>query len=108
MKLMNFRRLDPRYTSDGKTGLSRGAKAAEEVWTEFAGDAERCERVAAAIVASLDAREVNAAWSAWSDLDEYVEEAPEGRLLTRQHVARERNRKLVKSKRDQCMHRQGK
>jgi hypothetical protein len=31
MKLMNFRRLDPQYTSKGQVGLSRGSKAEEEV-----------------------------------------------------------------------------
>jgi 5-methylcytosine-specific restriction enzyme A len=107
MKLMNFRRFDPGYTSEGKTGLSRGAKVEEEVWTEFAGDAVRCQRVADAIVASLYAPEIGAPWSE-PDLDDGLQEAPEGRLLTRVHMTRERNRKLVESKRQQAMKRDGK
>jgi 5-methylcytosine-specific restriction protein A len=98
MKLMNFRRLDPQYTSTGKKGLSRGAKAEEEVWKEFGADELRCQRVAAAIVASLNDPAVGPLWVE-PDIEEDIQEAPEGRLLTRKHFARERNRRLVESKR---------
>jgi 5-methylcytosine-specific restriction protein A len=107
MKLMNFRRLDPQYISEGKTGLSRGAKAEEEVWAEFAGDAARCQRVADAIVASLNAPEIGAPWLD-PDSDDGLQEAAEGRLLTRVHLSRERNRKLVESKRHHAIKRDGK
>jgi 5-methylcytosine-specific restriction enzyme A len=96
MKLMNFRRLDPQYTTDGKTGLVRGGKEEEQVWSEFADDPDHCRDVANATVASLDDPEVN-----WGDADHYdqdVHEVSEGRLLTRQHMYRERDRKLVKAK----------
>jgi 5-methylcytosine-specific restriction protein A len=107
MKLMNFRRLDPQYTSDGRKGLSRGAKAEEEVWTEFGQDGPRCEHVANAIIASLNDPEVVAVWVE-PDLDDGIQEAAEGRLLTRKHFARERNRPLVHSKRKQALKRNGK
>jgi len=107
MKLMNFRRLDPRYTAEGKTGLSRGAKAEESVWSEFADDAPRCQRVADAIMASLDDVEVGTAWLD-PGIDEGLQEAPEGRLLTRKHFVRERNRALVESKRKQALKKDGK
>jgi predicted HNH restriction endonuclease len=107
MKLMNFRRLDPQYTSEGKTGLSQGAKTEEEAWEEFAGDATRCQRVAQAIMASLDDAEIGAIWlEPYSD--DGVQEAAEGRLLTRKHLARERSRELVDSKRKQAIKRHGK
>lgn len=106
MKLMNFRRLDPLYTSEGKTGLTRGAKAEEEVWAEFAADPVRCERVAAAIKATLDDPEIGAAWGEMDNNG--IQEASEGRLLTRVHIARERNQKLVESKRAQVMRKNGK
>ena len=35
MKLMNFRRFDPEYTSQGKSGLTNGGKQEEEIWNEF-------------------------------------------------------------------------
>lgn len=107
MKLMNFRRLDPLYTADGKTGLGRGAKAEEEVWATFAQDPLRCQQVAKAIMASLDDPEFGAAWLG-PDTDDGIQEAAEGRLLTRMHIARERNRQLVESKRKQAMKLHGK
>ncbi len=53
MKLMNFRRLDPQYTSKGKKGLTRGAKAEVDVWNEFHDNPARCHEVAQAIKTSL-------------------------------------------------------
>lgn len=100
MKLMNFRRLDPEYTAEGKKGLTRGAKADEEVWAEFAGDPERCRKVAQAIIAALDDEGVSS-WETF--IDDGVQEAAEGRLLTRTHLAKERNRALVESKRKQAL-----
>jgi 5-methylcytosine-specific restriction enzyme A len=107
MKLMNFSRLDPQYTTGSRKGLARGAKAEEEVWTEFAGNPGHCQEVAEAIVASLEDPEVGAAWLE-ADIDDGLQEAAEGRLLTRRHLTRERNRKLVKAKRKQTMKKHGK
>jgi 5-methylcytosine-specific restriction protein A len=106
MKLMNFRRLDPQYTAEGRTGLVRGAKAEEDVWAEFADDPRHCQEVARAILASLADPEVGA--PSLNPNDEDQQEAPEGGLLTRIHRARERNRKLVDAKRQQVMKRHGK
>jgi 5-methylcytosine-specific restriction enzyme A len=106
MKLMNFRHLDPQYTSKGKTGLTRGAKTDQEVWTEFAHDELHCWRVAQAIIASLDDPEIQSTWLD-PELDEGVQEAVEGRMLTRKHLARERNRQLVESKRRQVLKSRG-
>ena len=100
MKLMNFRRLDPEYTSGGKKGLTRGAKGEEEVWAEFANDPGRCQAVAEAIIAALDDPE---AGGPDTTMDDGIEEAAEGRLLTRKHISRERNRKLVEAKRKQAL-----
>lgn len=38
MKLMNFRRFDPNFQSQGKSGLSGGSKGEEAVWEKFATD----------------------------------------------------------------------
>jgi hypothetical protein len=35
MKLMNFRRFDPVYRAQGKSGLVRGNKLEEIVWRDF-------------------------------------------------------------------------
>ena len=94
MKLMNFRRLDPLYTADGKVGLVRGAKTEEEVWAEFAGDVLRCAKVADAIMESVNDPAIPF-YPADLELDGGMQEAAEGRLLTRKHVARERNKELL-------------
>lgn len=79
----------------------------EMMWGEFAGDAARCQQVAEAIIASLHDPEVVQAWIE-PDIEESIQEAEEGRLLTRKHLARERNRQLVESKRKQAMKKFGK
>lgn len=95
MKLMNFRRFDPDYTSDGKVGLVRGNKDEEVVWVEFSGDATRLQNVVAAIRLTVE----NIPVGTLSGEDEAgIEEAEEGRVLTRLHRVRERSRSLV----DQC------
>ena len=51
MKLMNFRRFDPAFSSNGGVGLRRGGALEEKVWSEFFGERSLCEREAARIVA---------------------------------------------------------
>lgn len=106
MKLMNFRRLDPSYTSEGKKGLARGAKGEVDVWNEYASDAAHCYEVAIAIRAGIDDAEADAEnVTVYGDPD--FQEAPEGRLLTREHISRERNRKLIEKKREDVLKREG-
>ena len=102
MKLMNFRRFDPQYTSGGRRGLVRGAKAEENVWREFADDPQRCHEVAQAIISSIERPEASESLFE-AEIETELEEAPEGRLLTRIHLCRERNRKLVEAKRKKAM-----
>jgi 5-methylcytosine-specific restriction protein A len=106
MKLMNFRSLDPQYTRSGKKGLTAGAKADVDVWNEFAGDSERCAKVARAIEASLEESEEGTLTD--DSVDYGVDEAPEGRVLTGKHVRRERNRKLVERKKQKALKEVGK
>jgi predicted HNH restriction endonuclease/predicted RNA-binding protein with PUA-like domain len=95
MKMMNFRRFDPAYTGQGRVGLTRGNKDEGVVWNEFAGDRPRLARVAAAIRTAI---EQDAAELAQLPSDDEGMEAPEGRVLTRLHRVRERNRKLVEQR----------
>lgn len=100
MKMMNFRQLDPAFTSAGMKGLTRGNKDEAAVWEEFSSDRERLATVAGAIraaVASDEATELQTVD------DEGIEEAAEGRILTRLHRSRERNRKLVVTKKARAM-----
>ncbi|AWO87710.1 MULTISPECIES: HNH endonuclease [Bradyrhizobium] len=94
MKVMNFRRFDPVYKAQGKKGLERGGKLEAVIWSSFADDERLLFDTASAIRANVDAglpiglsRELNETF-----------EAEEGRILTRVHLSRERNRKLVEQK----------
>jgi 5-methylcytosine-specific restriction protein A len=101
MKLMNFRRFDSTY---GGVGLRRGGHEEERVWADFATDRERCRAVAAAIRAAVVSGEPLAVSP--EDEDEMFE-AEEGRLLTRLHHSRERNRRLVAKCKERCIKKQG-
>lgn len=106
MKLMNFRRLDPEYTGDGKAGLSQGSSGDVEVWKEFAHKPAECQGIAEAIVRAINDADLLDD-SSGAAIEEYIEEAPEGRILTRIHLVRERNRSLVESKRKQVFRKFG-
>jgi predicted HNH restriction endonuclease len=54
MKMMNFRRLDPEYTADGRVGLARGSSQEENVWHEFADDRAALARAVEEIDAILE------------------------------------------------------
>jgi len=100
MKLCNFLRFDPSYSG---TGLARGGKLEKQIWQEFANDRLRLSQVAKAIKDAAEAPIIGLT----ADLDE-DEEAPEGRVLLRQHKVRERNQSLVRNKKAQVLKRQGK
>src|SRR6266508_4074704 len=94
MKLANFRGIDPQYTSQGKKGLERGGKGDREVWDDFTSQPKELALAAAAI-----RQNVEAGIDAGTEPDEGgITEAAEGRLLTRMHLRRERNAKLVAEK----------
>lgn len=94
MKLMNFRRFDPDYKGDGLTG---GSKEEEVVWNLYAEKPAELRQLADSI----------RSFSAPGETDETgletisdIEEAEEGRVLTRVHAVRERNATLTLRKKD--------
>ncbi|WP_232822362.1 HNH endonuclease [Salinicola sp. CR57] len=99
LKLANLRYID--------TGGERGMKAASKldalVHAEFIGDRERLEKTAGTIRAWIHSQKEIALESTESEL----EEASEGRLLTRVHRSRERNRKIVERKKAQVLEAKG-
>lgn len=105
MKLGNFRRLDPTYTSEGRRGLTRGGKGDEDVWNEFADNLDKLGKIARLIRSSLEE------WILYEDrgpsLTEDIAEATEGRVYTRLHRLRERNRKIVERKKDNFQKKSG-
>jgi 5-methylcytosine-specific restriction protein A len=101
LKLANFVAVDP---DTGTKGMTRGGAGDRQVWEEFAGDPRQLERVAAAIRANLGKLPADEAERAEDDLAE----AAEGKILTRAHRVRERNRKLVAKKKAAVLVKDGK
>lgn len=95
MKLGNFKRVDPKYTAEGRLGLTRGNQKEFEVWDRFANDPADLARVVAELRARAEAMD------APTHTEEDESEAPEGRILFRQHRQRERSRTLVNKKKAQ-------
>ncbi len=94
MKLMNLRRFDPDY--DGK-GLERGSQDEEVVWDLYAEKPIELRRISDSIRSFVSSDAGSLPGNVLSD-DE--EEAEEGALLTRTHRVRERNTRIVKSKKE--------
>ena len=95
MKVMNFRRFDPAYISQGKTGLQRGGKLEQDVWDHFAFEPNDLSKTAKAIRQFAEKRQIPIAEQ---DEDADFAEAEEGRILTRLHRSRERSPELVARK----------
>ncbi len=91
MKLGNFARLDPAWTSGGRSGLPHGSEGEEVVWRDFAHDPARLRAVADAIRRNV----TQPADEPTSPVVDDDLEAPEGAILLRSHVVRERNASLV-------------
>jgi len=103
MKLMNFRRFDPKYTSNGKVGLQRGGKQDEVIWNKFTKNPNRCHQVAQAIRVSIESHKLTP--EEYKDFND--EEAIEGKALTAMHFKRERSRKLVEQRKKQFIRKYG-
>ena len=100
MKVMNFRRFDPRFRSEGKSGLTHGGSGDEAVWNEFVDDPARLAKVANLI---RDAISKGDFADSVSDDDEFLAESAEGRVVTVLHRRRERNRKLVEGRKRKAL-----
>lgn len=105
MKLMNFRRFDERFKSQGKSGLTSGGKTEAEVWKEFADDQVRAAMAANTIIALLDTPDEVSPLAFENDVEQL--EAVEGKLVTRLHVYRERSSAIVKKKKAKVLERKG-
>ena len=103
MKLMNFRRFDP--NSNGK-GLERGGKQEEVVWDLFAEKPKELSKIADVIRKHITTNSMALYADMFEEND--FEEAEEGRILTRVHTSRERNKKLVEKKKSSFLSQHGK
>ena len=100
MKLGNFLRFDPSYT--GK-GLDRGNKMEEEVWNLYSSNISALILAKDAIINNIDFVKKNKV----INTPDFIEEASEGRLLTRVHITRERNQGLIKRKKKSVLNETG-
>ncbi len=97
MKMGNFLALDP--AQDGQ-GLPRHGQLDREVWAEYAGAPARLRSTAEAILENLQALDSDVVIADEFDSDV---DAPEGRILTREHRVRERSKTLVARKKNQAL-----
>jgi 5-methylcytosine-specific restriction protein A len=93
MKMMNFRSLDPLFTSAGKKGGTRGNNDEQVVWDLYAARLDYLNSLVENIKSVLE-HDVSLTGIGEDDESE-IEDCPEGRVFTRMHRFRERNRKLV-------------
>ncbi|WP_071778253.1 HNH endonuclease [Cyanobium sp. PCC 7001] len=100
MKLSNFLRFDPSYKG---AGLKRGSHLEEEVWSTFSADLKRLQATANAIRRTVESGEAANSGPYYGE----ETEAPEGRVLTRIHQARERNAALIKKKKTDVLSKTG-
>ena len=100
MKLANYRWIDP----DLPGGYKAVGQRDREVWAEFAADRARLNELASAI--RRNAGSPDAEIPATEDFEEL--EAAEGRILLRLHKSRERNRAIVRSKKERALQETGK
>lgn len=105
MKMMNFRRFDAEYTKDGKVGLTRGNKDEEVVWREFSIDPVRLAAVTTAIRSTIEKHSGD--YELRGTEEPGIQEAEEGRVLTRLHRTRERSRKLIEAKKKAALKQHG-
>ena len=103
MKLSNFLAVDPEYEGKGLTSIG---KADREVWYDFHNNIDQLKLVASHIKEiSLSSESVKI-----ENMGEEVgeENAAEGKVLARTHFIRERNKGIVKKKKDNFIKKNGK
>jgi 5-methylcytosine-specific restriction protein A len=104
MKIMNFRSFDPAYISQGLKGLANGGKLDEEVWNDFADDLDRLKKTANAIRSFIASPKMLREDEAE---DDETSEGREGRVLSRVHTYKERDRKIIAKKKASVLKTQG-
>ena len=100
MKLSNYLRFDPSYK--GK-GLDRGNKMEEVVWNMYSSDIDTLTKVKNAIIGNISFLKESKS----SQIEDSLEEASEGKVLTRVHKTRERNKAIVKKKKESVLKKTG-
>jgi 5-methylcytosine-specific restriction protein A len=103
MKMMNFRSVDPAFTSKGGKGLAGASKLDKAIWAEFFGKPQELAVAAEAI------REGTFATMDENTLDEVQSyKAKEGKVSYRYHRTLERDRKVVAIRKADALKHHGK
>jgi 5-methylcytosine-specific restriction enzyme A len=100
LKITNFTALDPQYPG---SGMNRGSRLDAVVWDRYASRPDELRRVADAIRSADETSLLPTV----PEPDEEDIAADEGRLLTRLHRVRERDRQLVDRKKASVLAREG-
>ena len=95
LKMMNFRALDPVFTTVGKKGMDRGGALERVVWDEYQGDPKKLVSDAEAIKHAIS-NGIALAVGHLAEDEDY--EGAEGGLRLRVHRTYERDPKLIKKK----------
>ena len=95
MKMMNFRAIDPDFTSIGRKGMKAGGKLEKIIWEKYASDPNKLNAAAASIVKAVHSAQDIAGDAANDDPDTAAEE---GGIVVRLHKRYERNRTLRRKK----------
>jgi len=100
MILGNFLGIDPLHDH---SGLSKNNQMQATVWNEFIESLSSLRRTAEAIQTAISVKIPENSTDMFEEKDVF----PEGHILTKQHVLRERNRAAVAAKMDQVLRRDG-
>ena len=100
MNIMNFLRFDPDHKGKGLTG---GGKDEEVVWKLYSNDTVKLKSISDSI-RSIVSSDYSILRNNEFDEDE---ESQEGRILTITHKVRERDKKIVKRKKDKVLREKG-
>lgn len=101
MKLMNFHHFNNRHQSKGLKG---GSKLDEKIFREFEHDQDRLNQISSTIISWVNSKAVPLV----PNVNDEEMEVVEGRLLTRVHHYRERDRTIVNKKKNKVFQLKGK
>jgi 5-methylcytosine-specific restriction protein A len=101
LKLSNFKALDPNYEGMGMDAYSI---LDEEVFQEFSSDIELLKKIASKIRQVADNHELlNEIYKIENDETSETDSVKEGQVLYKLHKLRERNRKIIKAKKNKVL-----
>ena len=104
MRFGNYDYLNPEYPGKGLSGGK--TPKIQKVWDEFADDRDKLRTTAKAIKQHIEADQNSGGLQDMESMG-LIAEAPEGGILTRSHIFRERKRTLVRKKKESVLRETG-